>query len=222
MPRALIAIGIVLALSLALRALGNASAIGGGPPDTATISEAQRGAGLAFTANVAPQDREWILAAIGKARPEARALIGEVDGVTSVNTSQGLTGAVGLTHMRMVGGDATFDVDLDIAVLNGRRTVDRDMVVLHELGHAIDFALVPSDVNAALDAGIPRTGTCVQDLAGSAGACTETPERFADTFAKWALRGSVSAVGAGYGVATPASLEEWGAPLSRLAAQLPR
>ena len=45
-------------------------------------------------------------------------------------------------------------------------------------------------------------------------------ERFADTFAKWALRGGVSAVGAGYGVANPPSLEDWGAPLSALAVSL--
>ena len=46
-------------------------------------------------------------------------------------------------------------------------------------------------------------------------------ERFADTFAKWALNGAVSEVGAGYGIATPASIEDWGAPLGRLAFSLP-
>jgi hypothetical protein len=44
-------------------------------------------------------------------------------------------------------------------------------------------------------------------------------EKFADTFAKWALRGDFPE-SAGYGVATPASLEEWGAPLASVAAQL--
>ena len=44
--------------------------------------------------------------------------------------------------------------------------------------------------------------------------------RFADTFAKWALRGAVSAIGAGYSVLPPASLEDWGAPLSLLAIQI--
>ena len=52
------------------------------------------------------------------------------------------------------------------------------------------------------------------------GACAEPAERFADTFAKWALRGGVSAVGAGYEVANPPSLEDWGAPLSALSVSL--
>ena len=52
------------------------------------------------------------------------------------------------------------------------------------------------------------------------GDCTVPAERFADTFAKWALRGAVSATGAGYGVATPASLEDWGAPLAKLAIEI--
>ena len=47
--------------------------------------------------------------------------------------------------------------------------------------------------------------------APSRGDCTAPQERFADTFAKWALRGAVSSAGAGYGLLTPASLETWGA-----------
>ena len=54
----------------------------------------------------------------------------------------------------------------------------------------------------------------------STGACAAPAERFADTFAKWALRGSVSAVGAGYEVANPPSLEDWGAPLAALSVKL--
>ena len=54
------------------------------------------------------------------------------------------------------------------------------------------------------------------------GSCAEPAERFADTFAKWALRGGVSAVGAGYEVANPPSLEDWGAPLAALSASSPR
>ncbi|HEY6892052.1 MAG TPA: hypothetical protein VI300_29890, partial [Solirubrobacter sp.] len=49
------------------------------------------------------------------------------------------------------------------------------------------------------------------------GDCTAPAERFADTFAKWGLRGAVSAYGAGYGTLAPASLESWGAPLASLA-----
>ena len=46
------------------------------------------------------------------------------------------------------------------------------------------------------------------------------PQRFADTFAKWALRGRISLAGSGYGIPAPASIEDSGAPLGLLAAQL--
>ena len=52
------------------------------------------------------------------------------------------------------------------------------------------------------------------------GACTAVEERFADTFAKWALRGRISLAGSGYGIPAPASIEDWGPPLGLLAAQL--
>ena len=74
--------------------------------------------------------------------------------------------------------------------------------------------------NDALEAAIPRTGACGSYGGALTGSCAETAERFADTFAKWALRGNVSAVGAGYDVANPPSLEDWGAPLAELSFEL--
>jgi len=68
-----------------------------------------------------------------------------------------------------------------------------------------------------LAASLPPVGSCITATHGD---CTTPEERFADTFAKWALRGAVSLAGAGYGVASPASLEDWGAPLARLAVEL--
>jgi hypothetical protein len=56
-------------------------------------------------------------------------------------------------------------------------------------------------------------------LTAETGDCTAPEERFADTFAKWALRGEVSVIGSGYAVMSPTSLESWGAPLGLLAAQ---
>jgi hypothetical protein len=188
--------------------------------DTADVSARDRAAGLRFAGGVAARDREWIEGAIAKARPEAQALVREVDGLIEMRTHRGLP--IGYTDSLMRGDRATFAISLDTVLLNGRRVTDRDVVVLHELGHAIDVALVPQALNDRLEAQIPRTGTCVNDSHGLAGSCTEPVERFADTFAKWALRGSVSAVGAGYGVATPASLEDWGAPLAALAGGLGR
>jgi hypothetical protein len=96
--------------------------------------------------------------------------------------------------------------------------MDRTTVVLHELGHVIDFALIPPALDATLDAGIPHGGSCGY-AGGPFGGCAPTPERIADTFAKWALGGAVSDVGAGYEVAMPASLESWGEPLGALAQQ---
>ncbi len=78
----------------------------------------------------------------------------------------------------------------------------------------VDHALVPAELRDQLAGELPTTGAC---FSADTGDCTASEERFADTFAKWALRGAVSAVGAGYSVATPASLEDWGAPLSALA-----
>jgi hypothetical protein len=113
-------------------------------------------------------------------------------------------------------GPHGFTVDLALARLDNDRALDRATVVLHELGHVIDFALVPAAVNASLDAQVPRGGPC-----GLAIDCDRLEERFADTFAKWALNGAVSEVGAGYGIAMPASIENWGAPLGEIALRLP-
>jgi hypothetical protein len=179
--------------------------------DTVKITAAARAAGLRFGADVAPADREWIVAAIARARPEAARLIGEVDGLVSVGTTVE-DGALGVTR----GGPHGFEVGFDMARLNNDRVMDRATVALHELGHVIDFALVPAAANAKLDAQIPHGGPC-----GPAIDCELVEERFADTFAKWALNGAVSEVGAGYGIPMPASIESWGAPLAELAFRLP-
>ena len=84
----------------------------------------------------------------------------------------------------------------------------------------IDYQLVPDELVQQLDQGIPRVGTCQPAAELPVGACTVIEERFADTFAKWALRGRFSLAGSGYGIPAPASLEDWGAPLGRLAIQL--
>jgi hypothetical protein len=113
-------------------------------------------------------------------------------------------------------GRRSFVVSFDVGHLDGPRAADRDVVVLHELGHVIDLSLVGAALRARLDAGIPRAGTCAA-TGDPLGACAPRAERFADTFAKWALRGAVSDVGAGYAIPMPASLESWGAPLAQLA-----
>ena len=110
-----------------------------------------------------------------------------------------------------------YEVSFNLAYLDGERKLDRDSTVAHELGHVIDVALVAPELRDRLAASLPPSGGCVTQDTGD---CTSSEERFADTFAKWALRGEVSAAGAGYAVATPASLEDWGAPLATLAIEV--
>jgi hypothetical protein len=177
------------------------------------VSPADRAAGLSFE-GVAPADRAWIEAAIAKARPEAATLIDEVDGLVTIKTASAPNAPwVGITGPS---GDR-YTVGFNLAYLDGERAADRDVTVLHELGHVIDFVLVDDAERDRMAAEVPVSGTC---FTADTGDCTAPAERFADTFAKWALRGAVSAVGAGYGVPMPASIEDWGAPLGILAARL--
>jgi hypothetical protein len=180
--------------------------------DTVDITDEARAAGIRFAPAVAEADRQWIMGAIARARPEAARLIAEVDGLIVVGTFQQGGTTLGITR----GNERGFTVDLNTAYLNGERLLDRATVVLHELGHVVDFALVKKDLNAQLDAQIPRGGPC-----GQAVDCDRIEERFADTFAKWALQGAVSELGAGYGIPMPRSIEDWGAPLAQLAFTLP-
>jgi hypothetical protein len=192
--------------------------------DEPSISSEVRAATMTFDPGAAPGDRAWILNAIATARPEAQRLIAEVDGMVEVRTDLNAPGAsygpgtemaIGMTAMK--GNQAL--ITLDVRELDGERAIDRNMVVLHEFGHVIDYALADDALVNQLDAGIPPAGTC-NGTSDGIGACTAIPERFADTFAKWALRGRFSLAGSGYGIPTPPSLEDWGMPLSRLAAQL--
>lgn len=180
------------------------------------ISAEMRAASLRFAPDVTPRDRAWILAAIGRARPEAQRLIAEIDGLVEVRTDLPPGEAIGLARMTLDEAVISFDA----RTLNGERAMDREVVVLHELGHVIDFQLVPDDLVRELDRSIPRAGDCGDSPLLPTGACAAVEERFADTFAKWALRGRISLAGSGYGIPAPASIEDWGAPLGLLAAQL--
>ena len=174
-----------------------------------------RAATFTFDGTVAPRDREWILAAIDNVRPEARQLIDDVDGMVTIGTFSEPGGkTVGLAEET---GAHSYRVTFNLAYLDGKRKGDRDSTVAHELGHVIDFSLVPPDLRDQLAAELPSSGAC---FTAESGDCTSPTERFADTFAKWALRGAVSATGAGYSVLPPASLEDWGAPLSALAIEI--
>jgi hypothetical protein len=205
--------GFAVLIAAGDRAIGDGVSI-----DTPRISDAERAAGARYDPSVPEPDRAWIEASLAAARPEAQRLIAEVDGLVEYKVHHG--DPLGVTRSEVSPLHARFEISFDVASLDGDRGQDRAVTVLHEYGHAIDIALVPRELNDGLEAGIPRTGTCGNYGGALTGSCAEPAERFADTFAKWALRGSVSAVGAGYQVANPPSLEDWGAPLAALAVQL--
>src|SRR5215216_3816787 len=195
--RAAVALLAAVLCGLALLIATDDRAIGDGlSPDTPRITAAQRDATARYAAAVPPGDRQWIEAAIAAARPEAQRLIAEVDGLVEYQVHRG--DPLGVTRSVVSSDGARFEISFDVASLDGDRGQDRSVTVLHEYGHAVDLALVPQAVNDALEAGIPRTGTCGNYGGALTGSCAAPPERFADTFAKWALRGSVSAIGAGY------------------------
>lgn len=217
--RAVAALLVAALAGLALLIGSDDRAIGGAlPPDTPRITGAERDATARYADTVPQRDRDWIEAALAAARPEAQRLIAEVDGLVSYQVHRG--DPLGLTRSEVSPDGARFVISFDVNSLDGDRGQDRTVTVLHEYGHVVDIALVPQELNDQLEAGIPRTGTCGNYGGALTGSCAKPAERFADTFAKWALRGSVSAVGAGYQVANPPSLEQWGAPLAALSIQL--
>jgi hypothetical protein len=207
---AIVAVGVALLFLIGHRTASSRGAAAGDGTEHELTPEV-RARGLSFAPGVSAADQEWVLAAIASARPEAQQLIGAVDGLVTIGVIAEPTAPfVGLAKP---GAD---DIVLNVAYLDGERKQDRKQTVLHELGHIVDFELVPDEQVLQLAAAIPSSGGC---LTAERGDCTAPQERFADTFAKWALRGAVSGVGAGYAVSSPVSLEQWGAPLAVLAAQ---
>lgn len=178
------------------------------------LGQDARRAGFRFAPSVAPADRQAFLDAVAAARPEARRLIGLVDGLVDVRIGPtGTPGAIGLTEDGEPGYRVTIDLGLVLARY-GPRGVER--TVLHELGHVVDHALLTDDVTAALDTGIPAGLGCEE---GKLGGCASREERFAESFAKWALGDIGVNLDIGYKVPPPsAPLDLWGAPLARLAA----
>ena len=206
-------IGVVIALVIGAKVTssrGSGDAVEGGLQHE--LTPPVRAAGLTFAPDVAPADQQWVLAAIAGVRPEAKTLIDAVDGLVTISTpNQPGAPWEGLAQ------EGTDDIQFNIAYLDGLRKQDRTTAVIHELGHIIDFELIPDDQMQQMASEVPTSGGAC--LTQESGDCTAPEERFAETFAKWALRGSVSSV-AGYGVMAPGSLESWGEPLGLLAAKL--
>ncbi|HET6506410.1 MAG TPA: hypothetical protein VFG42_06450 [Baekduia sp.] len=174
------------------------------------ISDAERAATFTFPPGIAEPDRQAILRAVADARPEAQRLIAAVDGLVDLRVAGTQAGVVGVTQP--AGSRFVVTLNLGLAMrIHGQRGIDR--LVLHELGHVVDFALVPPAMDARLDAEIPRGYGCEE---GQTGACANPLERFAETFAKWATRDIGFGVDLGYKVPPPDDLESWGAPLDSL------
>jgi len=120
--------------------------------------------GLTFAPEFPEADRLWVRAAIASARPEARHLIDHVDGRTRIVPFYEPGGYwLGWAEPQPNG---RYEVRLNLARLDGERRTDRSAATIHELGHVVDFALVPDDLRDRLAAQVPRSGACPAGIAG--------------------------------------------------------
>lgn len=200
------------------RELYRLTADGAGRPGTRELDDATRRAGFRFAPGVTVPDQQAVLSAVASARPEAAQVIGLVDGLVEVSVGPLPPGTVGVTRP-LPGG--RFAVRVDLAGVwrdYGQRGVTA--LVLHELGHVVDRALVPATTAATLDAGVPRGWGCDDGVTGT---CAATAERFAESFWKWATGDIGIGMWLGYKVPPPGpSLDAWGAPLAALGASADR
>jgi hypothetical protein len=171
---------------------------------------------LRFAPDVSEGNRQVVLRVIAAARPEAQRLIDAVDGMVEVHVgATGRGGALGYAQTR---GPQDFKLQLDLDqtyASTGLPGVAR--MVLHEFGHVVDAALIDEALNEQLDAGIPRGYQCDEDQP-TTGSCANRLERFAETFAKWAMNDIGADIYAGYKIPPPSMpLDDWGRPLAGLA-----
>jgi hypothetical protein len=204
-----VALGAVLSLAIAR---SRVNAVATAPArEVGHITAAERAATFTFASSVAPYDRQVVLDAVAGARPDARRLVAAVDGLVDLSVAPAGDGAVGTTQR--IG--TRFEVVLNLgaaARAGGQRAIDR--LVLHELGHVVDGALVPATLRTQLVAQVPHGYGCVD---GVTGACAAPVEIFAESFAKWATGDIGVNLNLGYAVPPPGDLDRWGAPLARLA-----
>jgi len=177
------------------------------------LPDQARTATFGFDAGIDPSWQRMFADAVAGARPEAQRLIGLVDGLVTVGV--GPTGGSALGYAEQANDRFRVVVDLpQVLRTEGPRGVSR--LVLHELGHVVDRAIVPTALDHELDAKVPRGYECPPGVPVSA--CAPQEERFAETFAKWAMDDIGVDIYIGYGVLPPdVPLDTWGAPLSALA-----
>lgn len=163
---------------------------------------------LRFAPQIAESDRQVVLGAIAEARPEARRLVDLVAGLVTVDVGPSRPGTAGM----MTALDDRYVVRLDLGAVHrhlGMRGVRR--LVLHELAHVVDAALVPAALEEQLDRATPAGFGCDD---GTSGGCAAREERFAESFAKWATGDIGVDVHLGYRVPPPPL--SWGDPLARV------
>ncbi|HEX6389927.1 MAG TPA: hypothetical protein VFZ89_10775 [Solirubrobacteraceae bacterium] len=175
------------------------------------LTAAEREGALRFMPGTHPSDADVVRRAIAAARPEARRLIDLADGAVTVAVGATTPGTSGNTRS----GSEGFLVTLDLATVDrtlGPRGVSR--LVMHELGHVVDLALLSPALRAQLDAEIPQGYPCAAAGDPSCAGRSAREERFAETFAKWATGDIGFGLEIGYRVLPPPSLDAWGAPLA--------
>jgi hypothetical protein len=221
-PGDLARVRVPLLLLLALVVLVIASAARGGPLPALspphqdlgaryeTAKDVPVGAGLRFDPSMAPSDQQIVRQVIAEARPEARRLVGLVSGLVTISVGQPGRGIAGQTRPTADGYDVVLDLG-GVYRSSGLRGVRR--LVLHELAHVVDLALVPGRLESQLDDATPRGFGCD---GGRSGACAVRSERFAESFAKWATGDIGNDVHLGYSVPPPKSLSGWGGPLAAI------
>ena len=168
-----------------------------------------RAAGLRFGKEVPRADRRRVARAVARARPQAAALLAEVDGVVDVVADPPppprVLGATGLDEGRV-------QVRLDLRALR-RRPGLLAAVVMHELGHVVDLVLVPEPVGEELD--IPLPGAVACEFSADPN-CDPRQERFADSFMKWALGGRLTRAAAPAGSPGWRVMDIWAERLTTL------
>lgn len=217
---ALVLLAALLALASGRGAGAQVAALGADTPlydvtsggDRPSLDDPERAATFTYAPATTTADRRLIDATIAAGRPEAQRLVGLVDGLVDLGVGQTPPGSAGVTQRR----GARFTVTVDLALVQrvlGQRGVARDL--WHELGHVVDFAILPREVRAGLLSQVPAGYGCNEQYSG---ACADDAERFAETFAKWATGDIGLDLSLGYKVPPPAvSLAAWGEPLARLA-----
>lgn len=206
---ALIVIGIVIATKSGSPV---PLAAGGGSAGAryASAADLPPAAPLRFSGAIAPSDQQTVRQVIAEARPAARRLVELVAGLVTITVGRRDARTAGAAGPTADG----YGVDLDLGGVyrsSGMRGLRR--LVLHELAHVIDHALVGSELEAELDAATPPGFGCE---GANSGGCAAREERFAESFAKWATGDIGNDLYIGYRVPPPTSLAGWGDPLAEI------